>query len=140
MVNARLQRIILLIILAYEGWGGITGGTLLTFAPDGHIMKMSTDILHGYFPDFLIPGIILTGMGFLTTAAFFAVLFRAKKSWLLSLLSMGGYIIWFLVEMLLVGTHWLQAMWGVPVLVGFVFTLPMVPLLKKNTFLFLFKT
>ncbi len=131
MINNKFQRIILLIILAYEGWGGITGGTLLTFAPDGHIMKMSTEILHGYFPDFLIPGIILTALGFLTTSAFFAVLFRAKAAWVLSLFSMGWYIIWFLVEMLLVGTHWLQIMWGAPVLLGLALTLPMIPWFKK---------
>lgn len=132
MINSKWQRIILLVILAYEAWGGVTGGTLLTFAPDGHIMKMSTDILHGYFPDFLIPGIILTGMGFLTTAAFFALLFRARIASLLSLLSMGGYIIWFMVEMLLVGTHWLQIMWGAPVLIGFLLILPLLPHVLKR--------
>lgn len=136
MISSKWQRIILLFILAYEGWGGFTGGTLLTFGPDGHMMKMPTSMLHGYFPDFLIPGIILTAMGILTTAAFFALLFKQRSAWLLSLLSMGGYIIWFLVEILLVGTHWLQIMWGVPVLVGFLLTIPMLPkFLKKRIML-----
>ncbi len=133
MISQKLQRILLLIILAYEGWGGITGGTLLTFAPDGHIMKMPVEIMHGYFPNFLIPGLILTAMGALTTSAFFAVLFKRNIGWLLSLLSMGGYIIWFATEIVLVGTHWLQIMWGAPVVVGLLYVLPMVPLLHKKT-------
>ncbi len=122
------QRIILLLILAYEGWGGITGGTLLTFAPDGHIMKMSSDIMNGFFPDFLIPGLILTGMGILTVSAFFEVLHKTKFSWLFAILSMGGFIIWFTVEIIILHTvHWLHIMWGVPVLIGFLMALPMVP-------------
>lgn len=133
MISQKLQRILLLIILAYEGWGGITGGTLLTFAPDGDIMKMPVEIMHGYFPNFLIPGLILTAMGALTTSAFFAVLFKRNIGWLLSLLSMGGYIIWFATEIVLVGTHWLQIMWGAPVVVGLLYVLPMVPLLHKKT-------
>lgn len=134
MISKKLQRIVLLFILAYEGWGGITGGTLLTFAPDGHIMKMPVDVMHGFFPNFLIPGLILTVMGFLTTAAFFAVLFKREIGRLLAFLSMGGYIIWFAVEIsILGGLHWLHIMWGVPVLVGFSLVLPLLPdFAKKN--------
>lgn len=127
MTNKNWQRIILLIILAYESWGGITGGTILTFAPDGHIMKMSVDIMHGAFPDFLIPGIILTFMGYLSLTAFFEELHKSKNAWFLALLSMGGYIIWFATEIVLVGTSWLQIMWGVPVIVGLLLTIPSIP-------------
>lgn len=132
MISLRWQRIILLFVLAYEAWGGVTGGTLLAFGPDGHMMKMPVEMLHGYFPNFLIPGIILTAMGILTTAAFFALLFKQSTAWLLSLLSMGGYIIWFLVEIVLVGTHWLQIMWGVPVLIGGLMVFPMIPRARKS--------
>lgn len=132
MKENKWLRIILLIILAYEGWGGITGGTLLTFAPDGHIMKMPVEIMHGYFPDFLIPGLILTAMGALTTAAFFAVLFKRHGGRLLTLLSMGGYMVWFAVEIILVGTSWLQIMWGAPVVVGLLLVLPMSLLFQKK--------
>lgn len=132
MINQKWQRIILLFILAYEAWGGVTGGTLLTFASDGPIMKMSADIMHGFFPNFLIPGLILTGMGVLSTIAFFELFYRAKKGWFFSLLSMGGYIIWFAVEILIVGTNWLQIMWGIPVVVGFILALPMIPKTALN--------
>lgn len=128
MINKKLERILLLIILAYEGWGGVTGGTLLTFAPDGHIMKMSPDIMNGFFPDFLIPGLILTGMGILTVIAFFEVLHKTKFSWLFAVMSMGGFIIWFTVEIIVLrAVHWLHIMWGVPVVIGFLMALPMVP-------------
>lgn len=132
MISLKWQRIILLFILAYEAWGGVTGGTLLAFAPDGHIMKMPTEMLHGYFPDFLIPGLILSAMGILTTVAFFALLFKQRTAWLFSLLSMGGYIIWFAVEIILVGTHWLQVMWGAPVLIGALMVFPMMPRVFKR--------
>lgn len=135
MIQTSWQRLILLLILAYEAWGGITGGTLLTFAPDGHIMKMPVEIMHGAFPNFLIPGMILTVLGILTTIAFFEVLHKSKVAWLFSLLSMGGYIIWFMAEIILVGTSWLQIMWGVPVLVGFLLTLPIIPLTIKKRIL-----
>lgn len=133
MRQALWQRTILLSILAYEGWGGITGGTLLTFAPDGHIMKMPVEMMNGVFPDFLIPGLILTAMGFLTTAAFFAVLFKKEIGRLLAFLSMGGFIIWFTTEIsILGGLHWLHIMWGVPVLIGFLLVLPILPVFKKE--------
>lgn len=133
MTQTTWQRIMLLLILAYEGIGGLLGGILLVLGPDGHYMKMPVEIMHGYFPNFLIPGLILTSMGALTASVFFAVLFKKNIAWLLSFLSMGGYIIWFATEIVLVGTHWLQIMWGVPVIVGFLLVLPMVPFLHKKT-------
>lgn len=133
MINRTWQRILLLIILAYEGWGGVTGGTLLTFAPDGHIMKMPPEMMHGVFPDFLIPGLILTGMGILTTAAFFEVFHRSKMDWVLAGMAMGGFIIWFTVEIIVLRElHWLHIMWGVPVIIGFLLVIPMVRSRRKN--------
>ena len=124
--QAKWQRILLLIILAYEGWGGVTGGTLLAFAPDGHIMKMPVEMMNGVFPDFLIPGLILTFMGYLTITAFFALLHNGKTSRWLTSLSMGGYVIWFAVEIIILQElHWLHIMWGVPVIVGFLLSIPL---------------
>lgn len=135
MINKKWQRIVLLIILAYESWGGITGGTLLAFAPDGHVMKMPTDIMNGVFPDFLIPGLILMAMGYLTIAAFFFVLLKNKLDWLFASLALGGYIIWFAVEIIILQElHWLHIMWGMPVVMGFLLTLPMIPASSKKRF------
>lgn len=137
MINSKWQRIILLIVLAYEGWGGLTGGILLVLRPDGNYMNMPVEIMHGFFPDFFIPGIILTGMGALTAAAFFAVLKRYKYDWILAGMAMGGYIIWFATEItILRQLHWLHIMWGVPVLVGASLVFPMVPKVYKRILTF----
>ncbi|HVZ67063.1 MAG TPA: hypothetical protein VG917_02270 [Patescibacteria group bacterium] len=128
MKQSKLQRIVLLTILAYESIGGLLGGILLILGPDGHYMDMSVEIMHGTFPDFLIPGIILTGMGALTTVAFVAVFFRSRLDWLLATFAMGGFIIWFATEItILRQLHWLHIMWGVPVLIGSLIVVQTIP-------------
>lgn len=118
----------MLFVLLYEGLGGISGGALLVAAPDGHLMDMPVSLMRGAFPDFFIPGLILLGMGVLTTAVFWLVLRRKYYDWLLAGLSLVGYIIWFTVEIAILGeVHWLHIMWGVPVLIGLWAALPLVP-------------
>jgi len=122
------QRITLLSVLGYEGAGALLGGSLLVAAPDGRFMDMPVDIMHGVFRDFLIPGLILTGLGILTTTAFVAVLRRTRTDWLLAGLALGGLAVWFLVEITILQLlHWLHAMWGLPVLAGCLLALPLVP-------------
>jgi hypothetical protein len=122
------QRVILLCVLGYEAAGGLSGGGLLVAEPDGRLMDMPVEILHGFFPDFLIPGLILIGLGILNTAAFVAVLRRTRFDWLLAGLGLGGLAVWFLVEIaVLRELHWLHAMWGLPVLAGGLAALPLVP-------------
>lgn len=133
MIPTKWQRIILLVILIYEGIGGLLGGILLTSAPDGRLMDIPVEIMHGTFADFFIPGLILTGMGILTTGAFFSVLFKFKTDWILAGMAMGGYIIWFTVEILILRElHWLHIMWGVPVLVGGLMVLLMIRAGKEH--------
>ena len=133
MINEKIlrqstwQRITLLIVLGYEGAGALTGGGLLVAAPDGRIMDMPVEIMHGVFSNFLIPGFILFGLGILATAAFISVLRRIRIDWLLSGLALGGLAIWFIVEIaILQEFHWLHAMWGLPVIVGCLATFPLV--------------
>jgi hypothetical protein len=122
------QRVILLCVLGYEAAGGLSGGGLLVAAPDGRLMDMPVEMMHGFFPGFLIPGLILIGLGILTAAAFVAVLRRTRYDWLLAGLGLGGLAVWFLVEIaVLRELHWLQAMWGLPVLAGGLAALPLVP-------------
>lgn len=129
--QTKLQRIILLTVLAYEAWGGITGGMLLMTSPDGSSMKMPVEMMHGVFSNFLVPGIILHSMGLLTAAALIAVWTRAKIDWLLAGLVLVGFTIWFAVEIAILGElHWLHIMWGVPVLVGIWAALPLIPRFK----------
>jgi len=129
MLNQRRwQRIILLIVLAYEGLGCLVGGALLIARPDGRYMQMPVGIMHGTFRDFLIPGVILSGLGILTVAAFFAVLRKSRWDWLWAGLSMGGLAVWFLVEIVILRElHWLHVMWGFPVLLGGGMALPLLP-------------
>jgi hypothetical protein len=125
----RWQRIILLAVLAYEGLGAIVGGALLVAGPDGHLMDIPIGVLHGAFRDFLIPGVILFGLGLLNIAAFIAVLRKFRADWIMAGLATVGMAVWFVVEILIVReVVWLHAMWGFPVIVGLLVALPLVPI------------
>ena len=128
------QRIILLIILGYEAAGALLGGILLFAAPDGRYMKMPVDMMHGVFSNFLIPGIILLALGILNALAFIFVLRRALNDWFISGLAVGGLLIWFVVEIIILQVlHWLHLMWGLPVLLGCVLTIPLIALRNETT-------
>ena len=127
------QRIILLTVIAYEALGGIAGGILLIAEPGGSYMDMPVEIMNGVFKDFMIPGIILLAMGILNAFAFFSVLRRRRNDWIMATLAMGGFIIWFVVEIIILRElHWLHLMWGLPVLIGFMFTIPLI-ILKNDS-------
>ncbi len=126
--QGRWHRIILLCVLGYEAAGSLLGGSLLVAAPDGRLMDMPVHIMHDVFPDFLIPGIILFGLGILNAAAFVAVLRRTRSDWVMAGLALGGLAVWFWVEIaILQELHWLHFMWGLPVLVGGLVAIPLVP-------------
>ncbi|MBS1778649.1 MAG: DUF998 domain-containing protein [Bacteroidetes bacterium] len=127
--QAHWQRIILLIVLAYEGLGCLLGGMLLVIASDGRLMDMPVDLMHGAFPDFIVPGIILFALGILNAIAFIAVLRKNSADWLLAAMAMGGLLIWFWVEIAILSElHWLHAMWGIPVVLGAMMVIPMIPI------------
>jgi Protein of unknown function (DUF998) len=124
----RWQRIILLTVLAYEGLGSLAGGALLVAAPDGHLMDIPVGVMHGTFRDFLIPGLILFGLGLLNLAAFAAVLRRIRADWIAAGLAIGGMAVWFFVEIVILRElHWLHAMWGLPVVLGAFVAAPLLP-------------
>ena len=123
----RWQRITLLTVLGYETAGALSGGMLLALAPDGRLMDMPVEIMHGFFKDFLIPGLMLIGLGILNAAAFITVLLKNRNGWIFSSLTLGGLFIWFTVEIIILQEfHWLHAMWGLPVLAGIMVTIPLV--------------
>ena len=124
----RWQRITLLGVLGYETAGALSGGFLLALAPDGRLMNMPVEIMHGFFKDFFLPGLMLIGLGILNAASFIAVLLRNHNGWILSSLALGGLVIWFTVEIIVLQEfHWLHAMWGLPVIVGCMMIIPMIP-------------
>jgi hypothetical protein len=125
----RWQRIVLLVVLGYEGLGAIVGGNLLVARPDGHLMNIPVAVMHGTFRDFLIPGLILFGLGLLNIAAFLAVLRKIRAAFIAAGLATVGMAIWFLVEILIVReVVWLHAMWGLPVVLGLLVAVPLVPI------------
>ncbi len=125
--NITWQRNALLAILAYEVIGCIIGGTLLIISPDGSKMEMPVHIMHGIFKDFLIPGIILFALGIINSFAFISVYRKTSNDWRDALLSMTLMIVWFTVEILILRElHWLHAMWGLPVLYGWVLSVPLM--------------
>ena len=128
LVQSRWQRIILLFVLGYEGIGALLGGALLIAAPDGMLMDMPVQIMHGSFPDFMVPGIILFALGILNTAAFFVVLRKSRLSWMAAMTALVAMIGWFWIEIaILLELHWLHAMWGLPVIAGIIAALPLIP-------------
>jgi Protein of unknown function (DUF998) len=128
----RWQRIILLIVLGYEALGCLAGGALLVARPDGRYMDMPVGIMHGTFRDFLIPGVILFGLGILNVVAFLAVLRKSRRDWLWAGLALGGLAIWFLVEIIVLRElHWLHVMWGFPVILGGAVALPALPFRRE---------
>lgn len=131
--QAQWQRYVLLGVLIYETAGCLLGGLLLILAPDGSYLQMPTSIMHGFFPNFLAPGFILSGLGILNALAFISVRNRLPNDWLTAMLALGGLLIWLVVEIaVLRELHWLHAMWGLPVLMGWVATIPLLSI-RVNT-------
>lgn len=113
------QRLVLLTVLGYESIGALIGGSLLIARRDGSYMDMPVAIMHGAFSDFLIPGIIQALLGLLNSLAFMD-LFDHKRAAKRSVwLALAGMTVWFTVEtIILEQLHWLHAMWGLPVVLG----------------------
>lgn len=129
----RWQRITLLSVLGYETAGALSGGLLLALAPDGRLMDMPVEIMHGFFKDFLMPGFMLIGLGILNAAAFITVLLKNRNGWILSSMALGGLVIWFTVEIIILQEfHWLHAMWGFPVIVGCMMIISLIPCSRKT--------
>jgi hypothetical protein len=119
-------RRVLLFVLAFEALGSFIGGPLLIAAPDGGLMHIPVEEMHGLFPDFLVPGMLLTGLGALNAAAFFVLLRRRPSEWLWVGLALGGFLVWFAVELSVMGAKsWAQAVWGIPVPIGIVAAWPL---------------
>jgi hypothetical protein len=126
MSDRTWNRRIILAILAFEAVGSFIGGPMLMAAPDGHLMKIPVADLHGAFPDFFVPGLLLTALGILNAVAFFALLKRCASAWLWVGASLGGFLTWFIVELAIVGAKsWAQAVWGIPVVIGLLALAPL---------------
>lgn len=131
--QSKWQRIILLFVLGYEGAGALVGSILLIAAPDGRLMNMPVTIMHGTFPDFMVPGILLFVLAIINIIAFFAVLRRTSWGLIMAVTALLGMLIWFWIEIaILQALHWLHAMWGLPVVIGALAVLPSIPSTYKQ--------
>jgi hypothetical protein len=132
--QSRWQRITLLAVLGYEGLGSLVGGASLVASPQGRFMKIPLEVLHGAFASFRVPGLILFGLGLLNIAAFVSVWRKARAGWILASLAMGGMMVWFFVEIVIIRElHWLHVMWSYPVLLGAVAAVPLLPFSAGTT-------
>jgi hypothetical protein len=126
------HRVPLLFIFGYEAVGCLIGGFLLVLGPDGHYMDMPVNIMHGFFTDFLIPGMILFALGSLNTFAFFSLLSRSRIDWIIAFIALCGMTTWFAIEIIILHEiHWLHAMWGLPVLLGWTLLIPLI-IIRNN--------
>jgi hypothetical protein len=106
----KLSRWVVLSVLLFEAAGALVGGPALVASPDGAFMKIPVADLQGV----------------LNAAAFAALLRRLPSAWLWVGLALGGFLVWFIVELALVGAKsWAQAAWGIPVLIGLAAALPL---------------
>lgn len=122
------QRFVLLSALAYEAIGCLVGAALLIATPDGRSLGMPVASLNGFFPSYLIPGILLLFMSVINALAFISVLRRKPNDWLMAGLAIGGMTIWFWVEIAVFQQlHWAMAIWGLPVLLAGLVVIPLFP-------------
>lgn len=131
--RTKWSRAVLLGVLAYEAAGCLLGGTMLILSPDGATLKMPVEIMHGAFPDFLIPGCILFLLGWLNLSAFVLTIRMLADRLLFPAIALGAMLIWFWVEIaILQQLHWLHIMWGVPILAGSVAALSYARLSERS--------
>lgn len=127
MLGRRSRRAIL-VVLAFEAVSALPSGLALVVFPDGRALGMPVAMLPGVFPDFLVPGLLLSALGALNAWAFLALRERSPTAWLPVGFATGGMVVWIGVEMVILqAAHWAHAVWGLPAAVAGLLALPLVP-------------
>jgi len=105
-----VARIALVGSTAFLGLTAIAGGiALLT-----EVIAPGLELLEGSpFPDYLVPGLSLTGVGALGTVAAVLVGRRAAAGEVLCAMAGVGIVIYEVVEVAVIGPHFLQTLYGV---------------------------
>lgn len=111
-----MRRILIIILLAFNGIGAVYGGILLIADPEGWKLGIPTSVLkHSPFDDFLIPGIILflvLGLGSLLSCALVILNTRRYPFWVILM----GFIlsVWISIQMLMLrDIHLLQILYAI---------------------------
>ncbi len=106
-----------MLLILFQGLGGIWGGIGLILDPTGESMQIPLSWLNGSpFQDYLIPGIILfLILGLLPLLVLCGLWKKWSYSWYSSLLIGVALIIWIIVEIAIIGYQTqppLQAVYG----------------------------
>src|ERR1041384_2633827 len=95
----------LAVLLALIAVNAVVAGILFVLKPDGSAIGIPQDWLDGTpFPDYTIPGILLTGLGILHGVAAWAELAGWPLAWTWAGASAVGLGIWIVVQALLMGS------------------------------------
>ena len=110
-----MTRILIIILLAFNGIGAVYGGIMLIADPEGWKLGLPKSILqHSPFDDFLIPGIILflvLGLGSLIVCALVILKVKKNPSWVILM----GFVlsVWISVQMLMLrDVNFLHVIYG----------------------------
>ncbi len=105
------MKLLLFLLVVFIALTAIVSGSLMINDPDGSTLDLSVNLLSSTpFKNFLVPGIILTGLvGGMNLLAVFYNLQRNKNryNWAMA----GGFLLcgWILLQMFLINvTHWLH--------------------------------
>jgi len=124
---------ILFLLQILLGVGAVIGGAILVAAPDGHLLQMPLSMLqYSPFPNFLIPGVILTTLlGIYPLGVAYSLrkrpawrwpnvinpFKRTHWSWAGSLAAGVIVVIWIIVEVIMLRSvkflHVLYFVWGI---------------------------
>lgn len=96
---------LLIIIVALEGISGLLGGLSLIIDPSGKLIGLPVGWLGGsFFPDYLIPGIILFAiLGVFPLVALAGLINGTRRALIYARLVGYALVIWIGVEILIVG-------------------------------------
>lgn len=101
--HAPPPRAALAILCLFVGLTAIAGGASLIARPDGSILHLSTTTLaHAPFETFVIPGLLLFGLGLVNTAAGVLALWRGPRP--LTSLAGAALLIWIVAQMIMLRT------------------------------------
>jgi zinc transporter ZupT len=115
-------------VLAFLSVSDLAGGFGLASRPDGSALGMPVSLLNGWFPDFLVPGLLLAGLGVLCAVAAAGVLRGWRSDWVLAGCAAVGAMVWIVVEAMMIGLgHWLQPFYGTVGLLAGLLALPLLP-------------
>jgi menaquinone-dependent protoporphyrinogen oxidase len=95
----------LAILCLFVGLTALAGGASLIARPDGSILHLSTTTLaHAPFDNFLIPGVLLFGLGLVNTGAGAGALALWRGPRPLASLAGGALFVWIVAQMIMLRT------------------------------------